>query len=86
MSEKTTTKKRPNTMTIEISTETYNKLLCMKRQLEGIVRHPVSFDKTLRIFFTTVPIDLALEEYSIKEHKPQSPKKPSMPDFEEPSQ
>lgn len=54
---------------IEISAETYERLLSSKQLLAKIVRKKsISFDQLFRIFYATQPLDLFLQEYILEEN------------------
>ena len=60
-----TMKKRPNAITIDVSTATHEKLRGTKAELELLLRKPVSLNDVIAIFYITVPIDTALAGYML---------------------
>jgi hypothetical protein len=61
---------KPKTaITIEISTETYNKLHSIRSTLAKILRKKsISFDTTLQLFLTCQPLDITLMDMMLEQN------------------
>lgn len=68
------TVKNPNTKTIEISTEAYDKLHSIKTELETIFNAKMSFDKVIKLLTNPKIIDYSEMNFYGKEKTTETPK------------
>ena len=62
------TVKNPNTKTIEISTEAYDKLHSAQTTLEKILhKKQVTFDQVIKMFFVAEPLDVILTNMMLED-------------------
>ena len=67
------TAKNPNTKTIEISTEAYDKLHSCQEKLKKILhKRQVSFDQVIKIMFAAHSLDVVLTDYMLDDEETKS--------------